>query len=94
MKAKIDTAAKTIAIEQAMPMGELVKFLQALFPDEWEQWKIETNVKIEWSSPPIIIDRYPSQPWGPYWYAPNPLYTHMGDVPLQTLTTYCLETQN
>ena len=83
MKARIDTIAKTVAIEEAVNIDELVKFIKALFPDNWKEWKVETNVKFDFVSP-IIVERYPSHPWGPYWYAENPTYVGTGSG------TFCL----
>lgn len=93
MKARIDTIAKTIAIDEPIALDELVKFVKALFPENWKEWKVDTNVKLEWHSSPIVIDRYPSRPWGPYWYENNPRYvTGTGDSSYQPPTTFCLST--
>lgn len=76
MKAKIDTIAKTISIDEPMILDALNKFVKALFPNDWKEWKVDTNVKIEMSSPPIIVDRWHPRPWNDYWYAtPHPGYT-------------------
>lgn len=81
MKVRIDTKLKTIAIDEPIALDELVKFVKALFPDDWKEWKLDTNVKIEVQSTPIWVDRYPAYPWGPYWYAPYPnLYVSGGTV--------------
>jgi len=72
MKARIDSKAKTIAIEESVPMDELLKFVKFIAPDDWKTWKVETNVKFEFTSTPIVIHDY-SRPWThPYWY--NPAY--------------------
>lgn len=68
MKARIDSKAKTIAIEESVPMDELLKFVKFIAPDDWKTWKVETNVKFEFTSTPIVIHDY-SRPWTqPYWY--------------------------
>lgn len=95
MKARIDTAAKTIAIDEAITLDELVKFVKALFPENWKEWKVDPRVTIEIASPTIVVERHPSQPWGPYWYERNPLYTlgtSTGDPHPETPTTFCLST--
>lgn len=61
MKARIDTNLKTIAIEEAVTLDELNKFVKALFPDDWKAWKVETNVKFEFKTTPIYVERY--RPW-------------------------------
>lgn len=93
MKARIDTKLKTIAIDEPIALDELLKFVKALFPGEWKEWKVGTNVTIEMKSPPIIVERYPSQPWGPYWYAGGSL-SEIGQVPPNNEpSTYCLSIQ-
>lgn len=68
MKARIDTKAKTLAIEDPVSMDDLLKFVKFVAGDEWKSWKVETNVKFEITSSPIIIRDY-SRPWTqPYWY--------------------------
>lgn len=68
MKARIDTKAKTLAIEEAVSMDDLLKFVKFVAGDDWKAWKVETNVKFEVTSSPIIIRDY-SRPWtNPYWY--------------------------
>ncbi len=95
MKARIDTNLKTIAIDEPIALDELVKFVQALFPDEWQKWKVDTNVTVKWESNPIIVDRYPRQPWGPYWYGGGTALSDIGHVqPDNTPGTYCLSIQN
>lgn len=67
MKVRIDTQAKTIAIEEAVTFDELHKLLKSLFPADYKQWKVETNVKFEITSSPIVV-----HPFRPYWE--NPFY--------------------
>ncbi len=68
MKARIDTKAKTIAIEESVSMDDLLKFAKFVGGDDWKAWKVETNVKFEITSSPIVIREY-GNPWPtPYWY--------------------------
>ena len=97
MKARIDTKLKTIAIDEPIALEELVKFMKALFPDEWKEWKVDTNVKVEFGPSPIVIERYPTRPWGPYWYDANPLYalgSGTSDPMPERPSTYCLQIGN
>lgn len=79
MVARIDSKDKTIAIEEQVTIDELVKFLKFVDPTGWKQWKVNTNVKFEITSTPIVIREreypitymstgpanppYPNQPW-------------------------------
>ena len=95
MKARIDTNLKTIAIDEPIALDELLKFVKALFPDEWKEWKVDTNVTIEMKSQPIIVERYPHQPWGPYWYGGGAALSDIGQVQPDNMPgTYCLSIQN
>lgn len=68
MKARIDDKAKTIAIEESISMEELLKFVKFIAPNDWKTWKVETNVKFEFSGNPIVIHDY-SRPWrSPFYY--------------------------
>lgn len=72
MKARIDSKAKTIAIEEPVLMDELLKFVKFIAPNDWKTWKVETNVKFEFTSNPIVIHDY-SRPWHyPYYYGTTP----------------------
>lgn len=62
MKVRIDTKAKTIAIEEAVMFDELHKLLKSLFPADYKQWKVDTNMKFEINSAPIVIRKV-----RPYW---------------------------
>lgn len=70
MKIKIDTTAKTIAIEEAVNIDQLIRLVKGLFPDDWRQWKLETNVKFEMPAAPIIIREREVRPYweNPFWY--------------------------
>lgn len=64
MKLQIDTEKKTFKLESSQNLGEFIDKIQAMFPD-WKEYKLETNVTINWSSAPTIIyrDRYPYWPY-------------------------------
>lgn len=77
MKFQIDTDKKTIKIEDNVKFSELLKNLNLLFPEgEWKEYTLLTNVIINWTSNPIIVNPspynphplYPTQPW---WQVPN-----------------------
>lgn len=55
----IDTEKKEITIDQNINMGDLVKELKNLFKDNWKDWDIIVDNKIEY------IPYYPSTP---YWH--------------------------
>lgn len=80
MIARIDSKDKTIAIEEQVTADELIKFLKFIDPTGWKQWKVNTNVKFEITSTPIVIRErdypympsYPANPPypnQPFWYA-------------------------
>lgn len=74
MVIKIDFDKKTVAIEEQVTFKQLEQTLKALFPKDYKEWKIETNVKFEITSQPTIIrDTYPTGPWIPYTPGPDPL---------------------
>lgn len=66
MKARIDTKAKTLAIEEEVSMDDLMKFAKFVGGDNWKEWKVQTNVRLGFTSSPVIVN-----PWitpRPYWY--------------------------
>jgi len=73
MVIKIDFNTKTVAIEQQVTFKQLEQTLKALFPKDYREWKIDTNVKFEISPPPVVIgERCPVLPWtNPVWYQIN-----------------------
>ena len=71
MIARIDSKDKTIAIEEQVTIDELVKFLKFVDPTGWKEWKVNTNVKFEITSAPIVIREYPS-PYIPIYPPPYP----------------------
>lgn len=85
MKVRIDTTAKTIAIEEAVTIEALLKFAKALFPDDYKSWKLETNVKFELGERIIYRDRYP---WtNPFYYTAGPVCGTVGTVTAELTTT-------
>ena len=74
MKIQIDTIAKVIKLESSENLGELVKALAEMLPNDlWKGFKLETNTVITWSNPiiwrdiyvPPVTPYYPTTPWYP-----------------------------
>ena len=66
MKLQIDTTAKTIKLDEAVKLEELISALDKLFPDGlWKEFQLITNVTINWQTNPIIIKEYPIWPTYP-----------------------------
>lgn len=74
MKVRIDTTAKVIAIEETVTFDELHKMLKGLFPDDYKQWKVDTNVKFE-LGPHTIVHRHEYPWWGQTYCATNAVLT-------------------
>lgn len=102
MKLKLDTKNKTIEIEEAVNIGELLQTLKRLLPNnDWKKFTLETTVIQNWSNP-IYIDRW-RRPFDTYprptpWYD-NPWYVQDGSTKTTDAATfklndgtYCLET--
>lgn len=65
MKIKLDTSVKTITIEEPTNIGDLFDMLENLLPNGlWKEFKLETNVINNWTSP-IVIKEYPVYPTSP-----------------------------
>ncbi len=67
MKLQIDTDKKVLRLESDVNLGAFMVKLKVLFPDgAWKDYKLETNVDIQWTNP-IYIDRWhkPTYPWWP-----------------------------
>ena len=64
MKFKIDTKEKIITIDGNVNIGELIKRIKSMFPDDWEDYTIETSTTIEYVYP------YPYQPVLPVYQEP------------------------
>ena len=91
MKIQIDTDKKVLRLESDINLGEFMKKVKVLFPDDgWKDYKLETNVEIQWQNP-IYIDRW-VQPYYPWWPTVTPTIT-CGDTAgvLTTGSTYCVE---
>lgn len=74
MKIQLDTDQKTIRIEESVNLGELVKTLENLLPNElWKEFKLDVTVLNNWINPiPWIIEPYRpvspiTQPWITYY---------------------------
>jgi len=66
MRLQIDTGGKTIRVESNVGLKELFDNLNVMFPKkEWEGYTLETNVVINWTSPPTIYPAYPVNPYLP-----------------------------
>lgn len=66
MKLQIDTVNKTLKIEEAVNLNELIDALDKLFPNqEWKGYKLESTIINNWSNP-IVIDRWPYNPYPNY----------------------------
>ena len=72
MKIQNDTIAKVIKLESSENLGELVKALAEMLPNDlWKGFKFETNTVITWSNPiiwrdiyvPPVTPYYPTTPW-------------------------------
>lgn len=56
MKLQIDFDKQTIKVEDNVSLGKLIETIEKMIPD-WKEWKLETNVTINWSNP-IVIEKY------------------------------------
>lgn len=52
MKIQIDTATKVLKIEQTVNLKELFDFVKGLFPNNWQEYKLEVGTIIKWESIP------------------------------------------
>ena len=85
MKLQLDTTAKTIKLETAVNLKDLLELLEKLLPNgEWKKFILEANTTINNWSAPIIIRQSPTYPQYP-WITYN-TYT-VGDVPNITAST-------
>jgi hypothetical protein len=72
MKIQLDTAAKTIRVEDVVDLGEFFEIIQRLLPDgTWREFKLEPRPIIDWTNP-IIIEPY--VPYTPLPYVPYTPY--------------------
>jgi len=74
MKIQLDTNFKIIKLDESVNLGELQELLEKILPNnEWKNYKLETNTIINNWSNPIIIDRYPYNPYPyPWWGITQP----------------------
>jgi len=70
MKLQLDTAKKTVRIENDIKLSQLIKTLKALLPNDWKEFTLRTNTTISQWINPTIIKKYPIYPaWPSYpWY--------------------------
>jgi len=81
MRIQIDTVLRTIKIEEKTNLGELIKSLEVMFPNDlWKQFDLEVTVINTWTNP-IVIKGYPYNPYVPYtspdlpWWHQQPIIT-------------------
>lgn len=69
MKFQIDTLAKTVKVEQKFNLKELLKIMKSMFPDDWEDYNIDTNNIINWNWPVVNCENcwYKHHYRQPYW---------------------------
>lgn len=73
MKLQIDFENKKIKLLDEVQLGNLVKILQGLFPDKWEEFKLEGVVEyVNWYNPVVIRE---IQPWITPW-RDSPILTY------------------
>ena len=72
MKLQFDTTAKTIKIEEAVNLGELMEKLEMLLPNgQWKEYKLEVTLISNWGFPIIIEHPIPfTNPYQPFWQQP------------------------
>jgi len=61
MKFTIDTANKTVKVEEAINLNELLSKMMEMFPDEYFQYKIVPNYKscdrINWNATGALVTK-------------------------------------
>lgn len=81
MKIQLDTTYKKIRIEEEVNLGEFVKILAKLLPNnEWKQYKIESAIIAHWFNPFVIQ---------PYYVQPYFTYTTVSPVTTYRTVTGC-----
>ena len=73
MKIQLDTENKVIKVEEAVNLGELTETLERLLPNgKWKDFKLDTQMQINWTPNQIIIRETPYQPYSPrpWWEQP------------------------
>jgi hypothetical protein len=76
MKLEINTDDKTIKFESAIKVVELIETVKKLFPDDWEEYKVEVST-FNWLNNPTIINRSTGNPILP-WQQPH--FTAINDI--------------
>lgn len=75
---------KTIKISKSVNIKEFIEILKKEFPNNWEEFELETNNEIIWTNPStIIIERDPYRyphPWDRPWYG-SPVTVTYGTPP-------------
>lgn len=83
MRIRIDTEEKTISLDEAVNIGELLDRLKEWFSEEdLRSFKLEVKQEINWNPNPIIIERGPSifPPYRQPWYE-QPYITYNDSAP-------------
>ena len=71
MKIQIDTTNKILKIEESVNLKELFKIVNALLPNDWEEYTLENNsIIVGWEHPIIVETPYPVYPWNSPWSQP------------------------
>jgi len=103
MKLQLDTTNKTIKMENNVNLKELFDILEKMLPNNlWQEFTLEANVTINWTTSPYIIERgaYPAHPYYPadpypwtIWCGDYSSDTHTNASPQYTSTssTYNIE---
>lgn len=80
MKLQIDTTNKTISIDIAVKLDELIDILDEMFPNNvWREFTLLTNIQINTLNPIIIREPYPYK--YPWW---QPYYQEYGNIEYKT----------
>lgn len=67
MKIQLNTAEKTIKLEENIKLGELFSKLEEMFPElAWREYTLETGTIINWTTPVPYIPYVPTYPENPY----------------------------
>ncbi len=91
MKIQLDTVAKVIRVEETINLGEFLKAIKDLLPNDlWKEYKLETNTIINWSYPYYIYEKRYHYPW----LEPTITYTTGTNMLIDTRkenSVYCIE---
>lgn len=69
MKFQIDTSLKIIKIEEKFKLKDLLKIMETMFPNDWQDYNIDTNSVINWNWPVVNCENcwYKHRYRQPYW---------------------------